>query len=148
MATVIEDHSGFAALEKEINRTSVEVGWLENVEHWASDGNPTITIPWLASHLHFHTAWDDTFMFSQTRTKQVDAVVQSALRRGMTFQGTAMYIGKQLEAKLKSNIESVTSPSNDPKWAAKKGNNKPLQWGSLNGNTPNLISSISSVVKR
>ncbi len=148
MATVIEDHSGFAALEKEINRTSVEVGWLENIEHWASDGNPTITIPWLASHLHFHTAWDDTFMFSQTRIKQVDAVVQSALRRGMTFQGTAMYIGKQLEAKLKSNIESVTSPSNDPKWAAKKGNNKPLQWGSLNGNTPNLISSISSVVKR
>lgn len=148
MATVIEDHSGFAALEKEINRTSVEVGWLENIEHWASDGNPTITIPWLASHLHFHTAWDDTFMFSQTRTKQVDAVVQSALHRGMTFQGTAMYIGKQLEAKLKSNIEAVTTPSNDPKWAAKKGNNKPLQYGSLTGDSPNLISTISSVVKR
>lgn len=146
--TIIEDHSGFADLEKEMNRTSVEVGWLDNVEHWASDGNPTIMIPWLASHLHYYSPWEDSFMFSQTRTKQVDAVVQAALHKGMAFNNTAIYIGKQLEARLKKNIESVTSPSNDPKWAAKKGNNKPLQWGSLNGNTPNLISSISSVVKR
>jgi hypothetical protein len=87
-------------------------------------------------------------MFSQTKTKQVDAIVQAALLKGMTFQGTAMYIGKQLEAKLKSNIEAVTTPSNDPKWAAKKGNNKPLQYGSLTGDSPNLISTISSVVKR
>ena len=144
MTTVIEDHSGFAALEKEINRTSVEVGWLNGEMHWTGD----LPVYKLASHLHFYSPWQDTFMFSQTKTKQVDIIVQAALRKGMTFQGTAMYIGKQLEAKLKSNIESVTSPSNDPKWAAKKGNNKPLQWGSLNGNTPNLISSISSVVKR
>ena len=144
MTTVIEDHSGFAALEKEINRTSVEVGWLNGEMHWTGD----LPVYKLASHLHFYSPWQDTFMFSQTKTKQVDIIVQAALRKGMTFQGTAMYIGKQLEAKLKSNIEAVTSPSNDPKWAAKKGNNKPLQWGSLNGNTPNLISSISSVVKR
>lgn len=144
MATITEDHSGWDALEKEINRTQVEVGWLNGEMHWTGD----IPVYKLASHLHFHSPWQDTFMFSQTKTKQVDVIVQAALRKGMTFQGTAMYIGKQLEAKLKSNIKAVTSPDNDPDWAAYKGNDKPLQWGSLSGKSPNLISSISSVVKR
>lgn len=144
MATVTEDHSGWDALEKEMNTTSVEVGWLDGKIHWTGK----IPVAQLASHLHFYSPWEDTFMFSQTKTKQVDSIVQAALLKGMTFQGTAMYIGKQLEAKLKSNIEAVTTPSNDPKWAAKKGNNKPLQYGSLTGDSPNLISTISSVVKR
>lgn len=144
MATITEDHSGWDALEKEMNRTQVEVGWLNGEMHWTGD----IPVYKLASHLHFYSRWQDTFMFSQTKTKQVDVIVQAALRKGMTFQGTAMYIGKQLEAKLKSNIKAVTSPDNDPDWAAYKGNDKPLQWGSLSGKSPNLISSISSVVKR
>ncbi len=142
--TVIEDHSGWAALEKEMNSTSVEVGWLNGEMHWTGD----LPVYKLASHLHFWTPWQDTFMFSQTKTKQVDVIVQAALRKGMPFHRTAMYIGKQLEAKLKSNIEAVTSPDNDPDWAAYKQNKKPLQWGSLSGRSPNLISSISSVVKR
>ena len=141
--TITEDHSGLQALIKEMARTQVEVGWLTPETHWTGD----VSVPMLASHLHFYSPWQDTFMFSQTKVGQVNAVVRSALNLGLPLGVTYKYIGKQLEAKLASNIEAVTSPSNDPDWAAYKGNSKPLQWGSRLGKTPNLISSISSVVK-
>lgn len=141
------DNSEFNRLVKEMRKTVVEAGWLQDVEHWnkGNDGEG-VSIPMLASHLHFHSKWADSFMFSVKRAPQVNNIVQQALSGRSSFQSTAGFIGKQLEAQLRKNIEAVTSPQNDPEWAAHKKNNKPLQWGSLNGSTPNLISTISSSV--
>jgi hypothetical protein len=145
--TVSVDNKALAALVKQINNTQIEVGWLDNVDHWNTEGGQTIKVPMLASHLHFHSKWDDSFMFSQTRVRQVDRIVSSTLNSGSSFRNTTVLIGKRLHDQLRDNILSVTSPHNDPEWAAHKGNNKPLQHGSLSGSTPNLISSISSRVK-
>lgn len=146
--SVSVDNTALLALVKQINSTQVEVGWLDNVEHWSDNGtSERFNIPTLASHLHFHSKWDDSFMFSQTRVKQVDGIVQASLGSGSSFKGAAGLIGKRLEAQLKKNIVAVTTPPNSPVWTARKGNSKPLQWGSINGSTPNLISSIRSEVK-
>ena len=141
------DNSAFNKLVKEMRTTIVEAGWLQDVEHWNKDnGDEGVSIPLLASHLHYHSKWADSFMFSAKRAPQVNAIVQRSLSSAGSFQSTAGLIGKHLESQLRKNIEAVTSPQNDPEWAAHKRNNKPLQWGSLNGSTPNLISTISSSV--
>lgn len=146
--SVSVDNTNLSALIKQINNTQVEVGWLDNEDHWSDKGtSERFNIPTLANHLHFYSEWDDTFMFSQTRVKQVDGIVQASLGSGSSFKGAAGLIGKRLEAQLKKNIVAVTAPPNSSVWAARKGNSKPLQWGSINGSTPNLISSIRSEVK-
>ncbi len=133
-------------LLRQIRTTNVDVGWLDNTTlHWTSTASTPIPVSWLASHLHEHTPWADTFMFSETRANQVSKIVQSELGRSfgsVKFTTVSHNIGKSLSVALRDNIEAVDYPSNSPEWIAVKGSSSPLQYGSMLGKTPNLMSEI------
>jgi hypothetical protein len=140
------DTSELEKLLRQIRTTNVDVGWLDNTTlHWTSTASTPIPVSWLASHLHEHTPWADTFMFSETRTKQVSKIVEFELDKSfgsVKFTTVANRIGKSLSVALRDNIDAVSYPSNSPEWIAVKGNSEPLEYGSLIGKTPNLMSEI------
>jgi hypothetical protein len=139
------DFSGLKKLQKDLKNNSVNVGYIDSKEHWVQEGQSVADV---ASHLHYWSAWNDTFMLSEDKQSQVQEIVNDLLPRlgRVPFESIARTIGKYGEQAIEENIVNVTSPSNSPEWAEIKGFNDPLIFGSGSGQEPNLISEITSKI--
>lgn len=141
------DTSEFTKFANNLKSTEIDVGWLKREVHWTNK----ITVPELAAHLHFDSAWKGEFMFDDTPEfkRQINPIIGWATKYlspdTTTFK---MRVGEELVDRLKENIDEVSSPSNNELWAEKKGFNDPLIFGSYYGYEPNLISSISYEVRK
>lgn len=136
------DLSGLKKLRSEIRLTTVEVGWLDNVEHWTGD----INVPSLAAALHFDSPWSDRFMIDDSKVLQVSKIVSQNLNHFfgvVPFSKVANNIGDGLTNQIRLNIIDVSNPANSEEWAEYKGFNDPLIYGSAYGEEPNLMSALS-----
>lgn len=138
------DWSPLNKLVKQMNHTCVNVGWLNNVDHWTSTPENPITVPQLAALLHYWSPWADQFMFTRNEGTQVFNIVEHKLRwlSSDNFKEVANNIGSALSFQLKENIENVSTPSNSPKWSDVKGFNDPLIFGSAYGQSPSLLGEV------
>lgn len=147
------DISGFKELKKQLERTKVDVGYVNTPNHWLSAKmGHDFSVAALASHLHDNSPWADQFMLSESRSSEVNNTVQQVLSVSfgkMPNHLTANLIGMQLAEDIKDNINNVSSPPNSTEWADIKGFNDPLVFGSDSriGETPNLISEITHKVR-
>lgn len=144
------DLSGMEKLRKKLRTTSVDAGWLHEVNHWNSDPKNPITVPTLAAHLHYNSEWEDSFMLSYKRNMEVNTIVQINLNKYLGILDIPVIadrIGADMAKRIKVNIEDVSSPANNTNWASIKGFNDPLIYGSASGKTPNLLSEINWEVK-
>ena len=139
------DFSGLKKLQKDLKNNSVNVGYIDSKEHWMNEGQSVADV---ASHLHYWSAWNDTFMLSEDKQSQVQTIVDTALNRlgEVPVRAVAERIAAVAEQQIQSNIIEVTSPSNSPEWVAIKGFDDPLLYGSRSGQEPNLISEITSKI--
>lgn len=144
------DLRGMEKLRKKLRKTQVDVGWLEGVVHWNSNPNNAITVPALASHLHFNSPWAGQVLVDPYDSTAVSRIVSSNLRKSfgvLDFNMVANAIGSDLRDFVEVSIKNVSSPSNAQSWADIKTFNDPLVYGSYLGNTPNLISELDWEVR-
>lgn len=143
------DTSGFRKLKKEIERQHLEVGYLNSPVHWKSEGHGNITVAEVARQLHY-TGWDE-FMLSENNSEQVNSIIRYNLDtlfgKDITFKQLLEYIGNDLSEQMKQNIRDTTSPSISQEWAREKGFSKPLQHGSIIGESPNLLDEATYEIK-
>lgn len=132
---------GLEKLKKQIKGSHVDVGWIDSKDHWMSE----VPVAQVASSLHDWSPWRDSFMLSDTRVAQVQSVVNSELPKlgSDNFNHIISNIGEKAKNQIEVNIRGVSSPSNSEEWAAIKGFNDPLIFGSRTGEEPNLISELT-----
>lgn len=136
------DLSGLKKLRSELRLTTIEVGWLDNVEHWSR----TINVPSLAATLHYDSPWADRFMLDDSKVLQVSKIVKQQLNYFfgcVPLVKLANNIGEELTNQIRVNIIDVSAPANSDEWAQEKGFNDPLIYGSAYGEEPNLLSALS-----
>lgn len=135
------DTSGLKRLQKQLKSAYVDVGWIDSPNHWMSD----VPVAQVASNLHDWSPWRDSFMLSDTRVKQVQAIVTTELQKfgRISLDSIVRNVGEKARDQIEVNIKNVSSPSNSESWAAVKGFNDPLIFGSRTGETPNLISALT-----
>lgn len=147
------DISGFKELKKQLERTKVDVGYIDTPNHWLSEKRGhDLPVAALASHLHDHSPWADQFMLSESKTLEVTKSVQEVLAVSfgkVPTYATASLIGVKLAKDIEHNIQSVTSPPNSTEWANIKGFNNPLVFGSDSrvNEAPNLVSELTHKVR-
>lgn len=135
------DTSGLKRLQKQLKSTYVDVGWIDSPNHWMSD----VPVAQVASSLHHWSPWRDSFMLSDTRTKQVQAIVTTELQKfgSISLASVVRNVGEKARDQIEVNIKGVSSPPNSDEWEAVKGFNDPLVFGSEKGYEPNLISALT-----
>ena len=143
------DYSGLKKLQKQLQKATVEVGYINSPDHWNDKriGQP-IPVAQLASHLHYWSPWRDTFMLSESKKGQVQSIVSDEMRKlgNISVYTFANNVGKRAANQIEMNIHSTKSPPNSESWANHKGFNDPLEYGSRKDETPNLISEIRYTV--
>lgn len=136
------DKSGFEQLLKNAVSKSVDVGYINSPTHWKND----VPVAQIAATLHYDSAWNDTFMLSDTKESEVKSIVSFALNKvkdSLDLSKAAVIVGKDAVITIEENILGATSPANSKEWAAEKGFNDPLVHGSRIGQEPNLISELT-----
>lgn len=135
------DTRGLKKLQKQLQNTHVDVGWIDSPNHWMSD----VPVAQVASSLHDWSPWRDSFMLSETRIKQVQSIVATELQKfgDVGFWNVLRNVGEKAKDQIEVNIRGVSSPPNSEAWAAVKGFNDPLIFGSRTGEEPNLISALT-----
>lgn len=136
------DTKGLRELRKQLKKHSVNVGYIDSPEHWMNEGD---SVGEIASHLHYWSAWKDTFMLSDTKKSQVSEIIRDEIQHlpNMTVAQWAKRIGQQAASQIETNLLTVTVPSNSIGWQEIKGFNDPLAFGSAIGQEPNLVSEIT-----
>jgi hypothetical protein len=136
------DMSGLDKLRKQLKQNSVNVGYINSKEHWMNEGD---SVGEIASHLHYWSAWKDTFMLSESKASQVEKIVASEMDRLGSTSVTqwASSIGNKAAKQIAKNIDDVQHPPNKDEWVKVKGFNDPLEYGSRDGEEPNLISELT-----
>jgi len=145
------DTSAFKKLKAQMEALKVDVGYINSPNHWlSSKRGKEFSVAALASHLHYYSDWDDTFMLSDTKKSEVSRTVNTVLNT--TFgnippTAVATLIGVALGKDIAVNIQNVSYPPNEDRWASIKTFNDPLVYGSAIGSTPKLISEITHKVR-
>jgi hypothetical protein len=136
------DTKGLRELRKQLKQHSVNVGYIDSPEHWMNEGD---SVGEIARHLHYWSAWKDTFMLSETKKSQVADIVRDEIRflPNMSVAQWTRRIGQQAASQIEENILTVQIPRNSIGWQQIKGFNDPLAFGSVVGQEPNLVSEIT-----
>ena len=140
---------GLNALRKQL-RKKVEVGYIDSPVHWANTERG-LTVGELARYLHYDSPWGElsvegSFMLDVSQRDHVQKIVNTALQQGLgnqSVQSILQHIGQDGQKMIRYLVESRSSPPNSQEWAHEKGYNDPLQHGSHDGETPNLISEVT-----
>lgn len=142
------DLSGLEKLRKQFSKPKVvQVGWIDSEAHWYGDG--VFTTAALASNLHYWSRWGrdsgHSFMIDSGDTAEVNAVVTKFVTSNMLENpNVALHgIGIALRDVIKHRIETTSSPANADSWAARKGSDHPLMYGSNKGESPNLLDEVT-----
>ena len=136
------DTKGLKQLRRQLQKQSVNVGYIDSKDHWMNDGVPVAQI---ASYLHDWSPWKGQFMLSEMNKQQVTDIIKSELSF-LSVDNVVLFsnkIGTKAAKQIERNIINVEVPQNNKEWADIKGFNDPLRFGSKIGESPNLISEIT-----
>ena len=136
------DLSGLKKLKRQLETTKVDVGYIDSKDHWMNKGVPVAQV---ANNLHYWSPWKATFMLDEGNKSQVQSIVTKELRKlgMMSVAKVAACIGSDAKDQIEVNIVTTSSPKNSDSWAEVKTFNNPLQFGSVTGQEPNLISELT-----
>lgn len=130
---------------RSIKQNKIKVGWIDSKDHWM---NPGVPVAQVAANLYYDSPWgglNNTLIYDRWHVDQIRSILSKDLKLlgAGTFREVLNITGEHLQQQLVRNIVETDSPSNSGWWADWKGFNKPLQYGSLTGETPNLISEVT-----